>query len=92
MSLLRVILGFVAALCVNAAQSAWEESTVVPVISNPTTPNRSYSRSTGKAIRETHLSLGRLWKADGVGSGTGPDLFSAWVCVPNGRETGIRGV
>lgn len=31
MSLLRVILGFIAALCVNAAQSAWEESTVVPV-------------------------------------------------------------
>lgn len=31
MSFLRVILGFVAALCVNAAQSAWEESTVVPV-------------------------------------------------------------
>lgn len=31
MSFLRVILGLVAALCVNAAQSAWEESTVVPV-------------------------------------------------------------
>lgn len=31
MSFLRVILGFVAALCVNAAQSEWEESTVVPV-------------------------------------------------------------
>jgi len=31
MSFLRVILGLVAALCVNAAQSAWEESTAVPV-------------------------------------------------------------
>ncbi|XP_016096100.1 A disintegrin and metalloproteinase with thrombospondin motifs 1 [Sinocyclocheilus grahami] len=31
MSFLRVILGFIAALCVNAAQSSWEESTVVPV-------------------------------------------------------------
>nr|XP_055062238.1 A disintegrin and metalloproteinase with thrombospondin motifs 1 [Misgurnus anguillicaudatus]XP_055062239.1 A disintegrin and metalloproteinase with thrombospondin motifs 1 [Misgurnus anguillicaudatus] len=35
MSFLRVILGFIAALCVNAAQSAWEESTVVPVRIDP---------------------------------------------------------
>lgn len=35
MSFLRVILCFTAALCVNAAQSAWEESTVVPVRIDP---------------------------------------------------------
>ncbi|XP_056593040.1 A disintegrin and metalloproteinase with thrombospondin motifs 1 [Triplophysa dalaica] len=35
MSVLRVMLGFVAALCANAAQSAWEESTVVPVRTEP---------------------------------------------------------
>lgn len=35
MSFLRVMLGFVAALCVTAAQSAWEESTVVPVRIDP---------------------------------------------------------
>ncbi|XP_030636344.1 A disintegrin and metalloproteinase with thrombospondin motifs 1 [Chanos chanos] len=31
MAFLRVALGFIAALCVNAAQRAWEESTVIPV-------------------------------------------------------------